>query len=73
MSAMSALLKSDLIISVEDYLVGETISEVRHEYVGGEVYAMAGASDIHNIIALNLAAALIATWMAVHACPMSAT
>ena len=55
---MSALLKSDLIVSVEEYLAGEVISEIRHEYVGGEVYAMAGASNVHNIIALNLAAAL---------------
>ena len=58
MPGMSALLKSELLISVDDYLSGELISEVRHEYVGGEVYAMAGASHVHNIIALNLAAAL---------------
>ena len=55
---MPALLKVDLLISVEDYLVGEVISEVRHEYVGGEVYAMAGASNVHNIIAGNVFAAL---------------
>ena len=55
---MPALLKADLLISVEDYLVGEVISEVRHEYVGGEVYAMAGASNVHNIIAGNVFAAL---------------
>ena len=55
---MSALLKSELPVSVEDYLTGEPGSEIRHEYVGGEVYAMAGASNIHNIISLNLAAAL---------------
>ncbi len=58
MPGMSALLKSELLISVDDYLSGELISEIRHEYVGGEVYAMAGASHVHNIIALNLAAAL---------------
>ena len=58
MPGMSALLNSELLISVDDYLSGELISEVRHEYVGGEVYAMAGASHVHNIIALNLAAAL---------------
>jgi len=51
-------LKSDLLISVEDYLAGELLSDIRHEFVGGEVYAMAGASHIHNIISLNLAAAL---------------
>lgn len=41
-------------ISVEDYLEGELISPVRHEYVGGEVYAMAGASDRHNRITVNM-------------------
>jgi len=44
--------------SVEDYLQGEPLSEVRHEYVGGTVYAMAGASEDHNIVAGILFAAL---------------
>ncbi len=34
-------------ISVESYLEGERISPVKHEYVYGEVYAMAGTSDNH--------------------------
>jgi Uma2 family endonuclease len=41
-------------ISVEDYLAGELKSEVRHEYIGGLVYAMAGAGSEHNIICQNL-------------------
>ena len=45
-------------VSVESYLSGERTSEVRHEYLGGTVYAMAGASEDHNLIELNLAAAL---------------
>src|SRR3954464_8722789 len=45
-------------IGVEDYLEGEKVSEVRHEYIGGVVYAMAGASDEHNAIALTLASRL---------------
>jgi Uma2 family endonuclease len=45
-------------ISVEDYLKGEESAEVRHEYVGGEVYAMMGASRQHNGIAMNLGAAV---------------
>jgi Uma2 family endonuclease len=45
-------------ISVEDYLAGEWRSEVRHEYLGGAVYAMAGASREHNRIAGNLFNAL---------------
>ena len=45
-------------VSVEDYLNGEPVSEVRHEYVAGAVYAMAGASEEHNDLAGNLFAAL---------------
>ncbi len=44
-------------LSVKDYLEGEPLSEVRHEYIGGVVYAMAGASDEHNQIVGNLHAA----------------
>lgn len=45
-------------LSVEDYLAGELESPCKHEYIAGEVYAMAGTSDTHNTIALNLALAL---------------
>ena len=45
-------------ISVEDYLAGELVSKVKHEYIGGEVYAMAGARNVHNIIAGNVFAFL---------------
>lgn len=45
-------------ISVTDYLKGEIISPVKHEYVEGEVYAMAGASDDHSRIVINLTTAL---------------
>jgi Uma2 family endonuclease len=41
-------------ISVEDYLAGELSSEVKHEYLGGFVYAMAGAKNVHNLIASNV-------------------
>ena len=45
-------------ITVEDYLLGEQASEIRHEYVAGALYAMAGASDEHNTIAGNIFAAV---------------
>ncbi len=45
-------------VSVEDYLAAEELSEVRHEYLGGLVYAMAGETRAHNTIALNLAVAI---------------
>jgi Uma2 family endonuclease len=41
-------------VSVEDYLAGELVSEVKHEYLGGYVYAMAGARNVHNRIATNV-------------------
>src|SRR5947209_20560256 len=50
----SAVAHPQHVISVEEYLEGEKFSEVRHEYIGGHVYAMAGASDDHNRIAVNI-------------------
>ena len=40
-------------ITEEDYLTGEEASTIRHEYMDGQVYAMAGASDKHNLISVN--------------------
>ncbi len=54
---MQAAEKHDY-VSVEDYLAAEELSEVRHEYLGGLVYAMAGETRAHNTIALNLAVAI---------------
>ena len=55
---MSAALKLQHKIPVEVYLEQEKHSEVRHEYVGGDIYAMAGASEKHNTISLTIASAL---------------
>ena len=54
---MSAARKLNL-ISVEDYLAGELESPIKHEYLGGFVYAMAGARNSHNIVATNCLGAL---------------
>src|SRR6202049_440653 len=54
---MSAAKKLNL-VSVEEYLAGELISPIKHEYLGGVVYAMAGARNVHNVIAGNVFAAL---------------
>ncbi len=51
-------LKQSAHISVEEYLAGELESDVRHEYLNGAVYAMAGASEEHIHIAMNIAFAL---------------
>lgn len=47
-------LKLHAFVSVPEYLEGELISEIRHEYVDGKVMAMAGASDVHEEIAADL-------------------
>lgn len=43
------------LMSVEEYLEFERNSPVKHEYVGGHVYAMAGGTRRHSRIALNIA------------------
>ncbi|TDM09570.1 MAG: hypothetical protein C4K60_10045 [Ideonella sp. MAG2] len=42
----------------QEYLAWEAQQPVRHDFVGGEVYAMAGAEDRHVTVTLNLAMAL---------------
>jgi len=44
--------------TVADYLEAEAASDIRHEYISGYVFAMAGASEAHNLIAGNLLALL---------------
>lgn len=46
------------LLTIEEYLHGEADSPVRHEYLGGHIFAMAGASEEHNLIAGNLLALL---------------
>lgn len=45
-------------ISADEYLEGEKHRRIRHEFISGEIYAMAGASERHHRIALNLATSL---------------
>ena len=45
-------------IREEEYVYGEEFSVSRHEYIDGQVYAMAGASDRHNLISSNVNAFL---------------
>lgn len=44
--------------SVAEYLEKESNSELRHEYLGGQIFAMVGGSKAHNIITLNIASRL---------------
>lgn len=41
-------------LSPEEYLIAERAAEYKSEYVDGEMYAMAGGSERHNLIARNL-------------------
>lgn len=45
-------------ISSEEYLVMEENRAIRHELVGGQMFAMAASSEAHNIIAGNIATIL---------------
>ena len=49
---MTALRKPNS-ITIADYLAGEELSDVKHEYLGGTVHAMAGATNRHNTIATS--------------------
>jgi Uma2 family endonuclease len=40
--------------SVAEYLAAERVAPEKHEYWGGDVFAMAGASFVHNRIVANL-------------------
>jgi len=46
--------KNQFYISPEDYLEGEQVSPIKHEYRRGHVYAMVGAKKPHIVIAGNL-------------------
>jgi Uma2 family endonuclease len=41
-------------VSPEEYLALERSSEVKHEYAGGEVFAMSGGTREHSLIAANV-------------------
>lgn len=45
-------------VTVEEYLAQEQESDVRHEYVNGQIFAMSGATAAHNVIGGNLFALL---------------
>lgn len=48
-----ALAIEESYFSVQDYLEGEEISEIKHEYVAGRVYAMSGGTMAHQRIGRN--------------------
>lgn len=50
---MSAL-KKPFHFSEADYLAFDAKTDIKHEYVGGYIHAMAGASERHNLITGNI-------------------
>jgi Uma2 family endonuclease len=45
-------------LTYEEYVKLEHLSEVRHEFVGGQVYAMSDATEAHDLVAGAIYAAL---------------
>src|SRR5690606_34863558 len=37
-----------------EYLIFERESEIKHEYANGEIFAMSGATENHNLISVNI-------------------
>jgi Uma2 family endonuclease len=59
-------------MTTDEYLEFEKTSEVRHEFVDGKLYAMAGETLLHDDIVLNVVEALRATARA-KSCQLHAT
>jgi len=51
---MPLIKKTGTLISEQEYLEGEQLSELKHEYIDGTVYAMAGSSKNHELIKGNV-------------------
>jgi Uma2 family endonuclease len=49
-----ALVEKLRLYTAEEYLAEEQRADERHELVGGQMFAMVGASNIHNLIAGSL-------------------
>ncbi|GDX85746.1 hypothetical protein LBMAG43_17880 [Methylococcaceae bacterium] len=45
-------------ISEQDYLEGEKVREMKHEYFDGEIFAIAGASRSHQRLTTNTLVAI---------------
>jgi Uma2 family endonuclease len=54
-----SVLQKNVLVSVDEYLEAEKLSQTKHEYAGGQVYAMVGASRAHNNLSLRLASRLL--------------
>jgi Uma2 family endonuclease len=53
-------MKQPVHLTVAEYLAGEERSDVKHEYLGGTVHAMAGSNNRHSAISTNAVGSLFA-------------
>ena len=44
----------DKIYTVDEYILLDEASDIRHEFINGQLYDMSGASDLHNETCQNL-------------------
>ena len=44
---------ADKIYTVDEYILLDEASDIRHEFINGQLYDMSGASDLHNEITGN--------------------
>lgn len=44
----------DKIYTVDEYILLDEASDIRHEFINGQLYDMSGATDLHNEISFNL-------------------
>lgn len=49
---------AEKLISIEDYLAFEEKSKIKHEYMDGEIFSMAGATRKHNLVTTNVSTEL---------------
>lgn len=46
------------LVTVEEYLAQELVSDTKHEYLGGVIYGMSGGRNRHNKISTNISGTL---------------
>lgn len=45
-------------LTYEEYVAGERTSEVKHDFVAGQLFAMSGAKRAHNLITVNISSSI---------------
>ena len=51
---MASVLRKSSRMTFDEYLAFEEASTIRHELIGGTVFAMSGATDAHGLVCTNL-------------------